>query len=241
MQFIVTQSIEEFNRKAAMQVSKQVIVKPDSTIGLATGNTTKGIHEQVVRQHSELPVDYSLAKTCNLDEYIGAAPDNPASCSYRIQNELLSHINICPENTYIPNGMSSPPELELDVFKNKIKSFGGIDLQVIAIGENGHIAFNEPGTPFESSFHIVPIPQSTAAARAVLFGGEEKVPKFGITVGIRDIMMSKKILLVASGKTKAEMVKNVVNGPVTEDVPASVLRLHPNVIFIVDSEAAAKM
>jgi len=241
MQIIITKTEEDFHREAAMLVTRQVLTKPDSLIGLATGNTTKGIHEWMIRYHKELAVDYSMCKTCNLDEYIGAAPDDPASCSYRINNDLLRHLNICPENIYVPDGLRSPSEVELDIFKKKIEEFGGVDLQIIAVGQNGHIAFNEPGTPFDSTFSIVPIPQSTVTARAELFGGEDRVPRLGITMGIRDIMMSKKILLVASGAGKAEAVRQIINGPVTEDLPASVLRLHPDVVFIIDKAAATEI
>ena len=241
MQLIIKETEDDFHRETAMYVTRQVLVKPDSTIGLATGNTTVGIHTWMIRLHKELAVDYSLCKTCNLDEYVGVSPDDPASCAYRIRDGLLNHINIRPENTYVPNGLCSPPELELDVFKNTVDAFGGVDLQIIAVGQNGHIAFNEPGTPFGSTYNIAQIPQSTVAARAGIFGGADRVPRFGITMGICDIMMSGKILLVASGAAKADMVRQVLYGPITEDVPATVLRLHPNVVFIIDKSAAAAL
>jgi len=241
MQTIISKTEDDFHREAAMLVSQQVLQKPDSVIGLATGNTTKGIHQWMIRFHKELAIDYSMCKTCNLDEYIGVSPDDPGSCCYRIRNELLNHLNILPENTYVPNGLNPSPELELNIFKTKVDDFGGVDLQILAVGQNGHIAFNEPGTPFDCTYSIVPIPQSTVTARAGIFGGEDKVPRFGITMGIGDIMMSKKILLVASGTGKADIVQQALTGPVTEEIPASVLRLHPNVVFIMDKEAATAL
>ena len=241
MRLIIKETADEFHREAAMHVTRQVLRKPDSTIGLATGNTTVGIHDWMIRFHNELSVDYSLCKTCNLDEYIGVSPDDPAGCRFRIDDGLLKHLNIKPENTYVPDGLRSPPELEADVFRDKVNAFGGIDLQIIAVGQNGHIAFNEPGTPFDSTYRIVDIPQSTVNTRAGIFGGEDKVPRLGITMGIKDIMMSGSVLLVASGSGKAEMVQRILNGPVTEDVPATVLRLHPDVTFIIDRQAASAL
>jgi len=241
MQLIIKETEDSFHREAAMHVTRQVLRKPDSTIGLATGNTTEGIYRWMIRLHKELSIDYSQCKTCNLDEYAGVSPDDPASCNYRIRDGLLNHININPENTYVPNSLRSPPELELDVFKNKVDAFGGVDLQIIAVGQNGHIAFNEPGTPFGSTYNVAQIPQSTVAARAGIFGGAGKVPRLGITMGISDIMMSRNILLVASGAGKAEIVRQVLYEPITEDVPATVLRLHPSVVFIIDSAAASAL
>ena len=241
MQLIIKETEDDFHREAAMLVSRQVLQKPDSVIGLATGNTTKGIHKWMIHFHKELSIDYSMCKTCNLDEYIGVSPADPGSCCYRIKEELLNHLNTLPENTYIPDSLTPSLERELDIFKNKVNDFGGVDLQIIAIGQNGHIAFNEPGTPFDSTYSIVSIPQSTVAARAGIFGGEDKVPKQGITMGIADIMMARKILLVASGSGKADMVRQVLTGPVTEQIPASVLRLHPNVVFVMDKKAASEI
>ena len=241
MQLIIKETEDDFHRESAMYITRQVLHKPDSTIGLATGNTTQGIHKWMIRLYKELSVDYSLCKTCNLDEYIGVSPDDPASCNYRIRHGLLSHINIKPENTYIPDSLRSPPELELDTFKAKVDAFGGVDLQIIAVGQNGHIAFNEPGTPFNSTYHIAQIPQSTVVARTDIFGGADKVPRLGITMGINDIMMSRNILLVASGAGKAEIVRQILQEPITEDAPASVLRLHPSVVFIMDSFAASAL
>jgi len=241
MRLIIKKTEDEFQREAAIFVTRQVVQKPDSVLGLATGNTTKGIHKWMVRLHIELSIDYSICKTCNLDEYIGISPDDPGSCCYRIKDELLNHLNILPGNIYVPDSLNPSPERELENFKKKVNDFGGIDLQIVAIGQNGHIAFNEPGTPFGSTYSIVPIPKSTVTARSSIFGGEDRVPKQGITMGIADIMMARKILLVASGSGKADMVRQVLTGPVTEQIPASVLRLHPDVTFIIDKEAASEL
>ena len=241
MQIIISESVEDFHKEAAAYVSRQVLQKPDSLIGFATGDTTVGIHKWVIRYHKETGVDYSRCKVCVLDEYAGIAADDPRGCCWRINDGLFNHLNLSPENIYIPDGLSDPPEKELDVFKKAIDNFGGIDLQVLSVGQNGHIAFNEPGTPFDSSYRMAPISPNTVKAKAGLFGGEDKVPRFGISMGIRDIMMARKILLVASGTHKSEVIRQVVNGTVTEDVPATVVRLHPNVVVVIDKPAASKL
>ena len=241
MQIKITETIESFHKEAAAFISRQVLLKPDSLLGFATGDTTVGIHEWIIRYRNETGVDYSRSKACILDEYAGIAADDPRGCGWRIKDGLLDHLNILPENIYIPNGFSDPPEKELDVFKNAIINFGGIDLQVLSIGQNGHIAFNEPGTSFDSTYRLAPISPSTVKAKANLFGGEDKVPRTGISMGIRDIMMAKRILLVASGSHKSEVIRQIVHGPLTEDVPATVLRLHPDVIVIIDKTAASKL
>jgi len=240
MQLVIAKTERDFHRDAAARVSRQVLKKPDSLIGLATGGTTLGIHQWMIRFHRELGIDYSQCKTCNLDEYIGVSADDPSSCRYRINNELLNHLNIRPENTYVPDGLCSSPKAELEIFKKTVEGFGGIDLQVLSIGQNGHIAFNEPGTSFDSTYHLAPISKSTVEAKAGLFGGEDRVPKQGISMGIRDIMAAKALLVVASGEHKAEVVQHVINGPITEDIPATIVRLHPYVTIIID-QAAAKL
>ena len=239
MQVIVADTIDDFHKEAAGFVSRQVLQKPDSLLGFATGDTTVGIHKWIIRYYKETGVDYSRCKACVLDEYVGIAADDPRGCCWRINDGLFDHLNLLSGNIYIPDGLSDPPENELDVFKNAIENFGGIDLQVLSVGQNGHIAFNEPGTPFESTYRLAPISQNTVKAKAELFGGEDKVPRFGISMGIRDIMMAKKILLVASGHQKSEVIRQVVQGPVTEDVPATVVRLHPEVVVVVDKKAAS--
>jgi len=241
MKLTVLESEQDFDREVAARVSKQILVKPDSLIGLATGDTTVNLYNWIVRFHKELGIDYSSAKTCNLDEYVGVAADDKHSCRYRIDESLLKQINIKYENTYVPNGLVEPPELELKVFKETVERFGGIDLQILSIGTNGHIAFNEPGTPFDSTYHITSISESTIEAKSAMFGGREKVPRYGITMGIKDIMAAKKILLVAKGSRKASIIRKTMRGVLTVDVPSSVLLLHPDVELIVDREAAKEV
>ena len=239
MTLTILDTESDFDREVAVRATKQVLLKPDSLIGLATGNTTLNIFSWMIKFHRELGIDYSKAKTCNLDEYVGVAANDSRSCRYRVNQSLLSHINIKYDNTYVPNGLTQPPEQELKVFKETVEGFGGIDLQILSIGENGHIAFNEPGTPFDTTYRIAPIAQSTVEAKADLFGGRESVPRYGLTMGIRDIMAARKIILVAKGSNKAPIMKKVLNGVLTTDVPASVLLLHPNLEIVIDRLAAA--
>jgi glucosamine-6-phosphate deaminase len=239
MNVIITKSVEEFDREGALRISRQALKKPDSFFGLATGDTTKAIYRLTAELCHSLGVDYSRCKTCNLDDYVGLPASDSRSCRYRINEILLDRINIPRENTYVPNGMTEPPERELDVFRETIERFGGIDLLVLGVGTNGHIGFNEPGTPFDRGFRLAPISPETRRDKAAFFGGEDKVPKFGITMGIRDIMMAREILLVAKGRSKAEVVRRVVHGPLGLDMPATVTRLHPALTVIADPEAAA--
>jgi glucosamine-6-phosphate deaminase len=239
LKLITIETSQSFDREAALFFTRQALKKPDSFFALATGDTTKNMYTLIANLHGELGVDYSGCKTCNLDEYVGLAKDDKRSCSYRINEVLLSKINIKMENTYVPNGLCGPPEKELEVFRDTIRRFGGIDLLILGIGNNGHIGFNEPGTPFDSTFRIAPISQNTQKDKSKMFGGEDNVPQFGITMGIRDIMMAREILLLAKGKNKADVIRQIVQGPLTEDVPATVVRLHPGLTIIIDGEAAS--
>ena len=239
MKISVMENSSAFDREGAMFFTRQVLMKPDTFFGLATGNTTRNIFAIAAELYRELEVDYSQAKTCNLDEYAGIPAEDRRSCSYRINEVLLGRINIKPENTYIPNGLSDPPEKELEVFKEKIKNFGGIDLLVLGIGTNGHVGFNEPGTPFDSSFRIATLSETTRKDKAAFFGGLNQVPRFGISMGIRDIMMARRILLVAKGKSKAEVIHRIVEGPMTTDVPASIVRMHSDLFILADRDAAS--
>jgi glucosamine-6-phosphate deaminase len=239
MRVIVADTVRAFDREAALFITRQALIKPGSFFAFATGDTTKNIYALVSDLHRELGVDYSACKACNLDEYAGVDGNDQRSCGFRIRESILNRINLKGENIYTPNGLSDPAEKELGIFKETIEGFGGIDLLVLGIGNNGHIGFNEPGTPFDSSFRLAPLSEKTRIDKSGLFGGEDKVPRYGITMGIRDIMMARRILLVAKGQSKAEAVRSIVNGPLTEDMPATVTRLHPDLVILVDREAAS--
>jgi len=239
MKIIITENEEKFDREGAVLFTRQALKKPDTTFALATGDTTRNIFALAAVMHNELKVDYSLCKTCNLDEYAGVAADDKRSCRYRINEVLLDKINIKKENTYVPDGLCSPPEKELEIFKKKIESFGGIDYLIMGIGSNGHIGFNEPGTPLDSSFRVAELSLETRKDKIKVFGSFDQTPKFGITMGIRDIMASREILLAAKGKSKAEVIRRIVHGDLSIDVPASAVRLHPSLTILADKEAAS--
>jgi glucosamine-6-phosphate deaminase len=241
MKIIIKQDTGAFNKAAAAEVVKQVLKKPDSVLGLATGNTTIGLHKEIVELHRNLGIDFSKAVTFNLDEYAGVSPDDPASCRARINQQLLRHININMDNAHVPNSLAESPEQECREYEQKIAQAGGIDLQIISIGENGHIAFNEPGTPFETRMRIADITDSTVKAKTSLFGSSDKVPRKGITMGIKNIMMARKILLLANGSHKTDIIHKTLFGPVTPEVPASVLQLHPDLLVILDEAAAGRI
>lgn len=241
MNLWIADSAEAADREAALRITKQVLQKPDSLIGLATGDTTAPLFDWVVKLHEQLGVDYSQVRTCNLDEYVGVAAQAPESCRFRINERLLSRINIRMENTYVPDGMAASPQKELEHFQSLVRRWGGIDFQVLGVGSNGHIAFNEPGTPFESTYRLAPISDGTKKAKAAMFGGEQNVPHTGISMGIRDIMMARRILLVAKGKHKAAAIRSAVHGPLTTEAPASILMMHPCVDVVIDREAASML
>lgn len=239
MRIQVVPTAADFDRAVAMDVTRQVIAKPDSCIALATGTTTIGPHAQIVELARQEGVDYSQAKTTNLDEYVGLAASDPKSCRYRIDEQLLDLINIDKANTYVPNGLREPIEAEIDTFRQTLARFGGVDLMIVSIGTNGHIAFNEPGTPFGSTIYLADLADNTLDAKAEFFGDRGAVPRRGLTMGIRDVMQGRRVLLIAKGASKAEIIRQALTGPVTEDVPASVLQLHPNLTVILDAAAAA--
>jgi len=176
MKIIIADNEQCFDREGALFFTRQALKKPDTTFGIATGDTTRNIYTLAAELYKELKIDYSLCKTCNLDEYAGVSADDKRSCRYRINETLLNKINIKPEYTYVPNGLNDPPQRELEIFREKIESFGGIDLLILGIGINGHIGFNEPGTPFDSSFRLAPLSEDTRKDKTKLFGRLDHVP-----------------------------------------------------------------
>lgn len=241
MDKIITETAAQFDYEVALQVARQVLKKPDSVLCLATGNTTEGIFNELVKLAQGLSIDFSRVRTVNLDEYVGVSPDDPTSCRYRIEQQLFEKLHIPKENVYVPSSTAENAQQVCEEFERHLQELGGIDLMVLSTGENGHIAFNEPGTPFGCQVHIAKITRSTVEAKAALFGGEDKVPQAGVSMGVRSIMMTRRILLVAKGEHKAPIMKKILRGPVTEAVPASVLQLHNNVTLIADRAAMARV
>ena len=210
----------DMSRKAANIVSAQVIMKPNCVLGLATGSTPIGLYKQLVEWYNKGDLDFSEVMTVNLDEYKGLSRDNDQSYYYFMHQNLFDHVNIPAENTHLPNGMEPDSQKECQEYTNLIQSLGGVDLQLLGIGHNGHIGFNEPGEAFDKQVHCVNLTQSTIEANKRFFASADDVPKQAYTMGIKTIMQAKKILIVASGEDKAEIVRDAFFGPITPKVPA---------------------
>lgn len=231
---------KELSRKAANIISAQIIMKPSCVLGLATGTSPIGIYNQLVEWYKKGDLDFSEVSTVNLDEYIGLDASNEQSYRYFMNYNLFDKVNIDKLNTNVPNGMARDLEGECDSYDSLIHSLGGIDLQLLGLGHNGHIGFNEPGESFEKGTHIVDLSESTINANARLFASKEDVPRRAITMGIRTIMQAGIVLLVASGEDKADIVRDAFWGKITSQVPASVLQLHKNLIIVADEAALSK-
>lgn len=238
MRLMVKETEREFDRAAALEVTRQVIAKPDSVLFFAGGQTTVGLHRELVGIGRQLDVDYSGVTAFTLDEYAGLPPEDSKSVSFRIRDQVLGHLNIAGENIHMPDGLAENLQAACEAYA-KLLGRHPVDLGMLGIGTNGHIGFNEPGTPFELEMHVKELDGRTAEMKAGLFGSADRVPQQGITVGIRRIMMSRKLLLLAKGAGKAEIVKRALTGPVTPEVPGSVLQLHPFLTVMLDKEAAA--
>ncbi|RDI41390.1 glucosamine-6-phosphate deaminase [Falsibacillus pallidus] len=237
MNIIETANYEEMSRKAADYLVKLVSAKKDAVLGLATGSTPHGLYSEMVEDHKMNGTSYEQIRTVNLDEYIGLPSTDPNSYHTFMRKRLFDWIDIKSENTHIPNGQAGSLEKECLRYEQMIENLGGIDLQVLGIGHNGHIGFNEPGTSFNSSTHVVELAESTKKANSRFFASLDEVPTQAITMGIKTIMKSKEILLLVSGSSKAETLQKLIHGPFTEDFPASILQRHPNVTIIADQDA----
>ena len=237
MRIIKGTTYEDMSRKAADVLAAQVLLKPNSVLGLATGSTPIGLYKSLIERYNNGELDFSAVRTVNLDEYRGLPADNDQSYNYFMHHNLFDHINIKPENTHLPNGLETDAEKECARYDEVIAAQGGVDVQLLGIGHNGHIGFNEPADHFPTGTHLVDLQQSTIEANKRFFASIDDVPRQAYTMGIRTIMSAKCILLVASGKDKAEIVKKSFFGPVTPQVPASILQLHPNVILAGDADA----
>lgn len=236
MRFIEVDTYKQMSRKAANIISAQVITKPDCVLGLATGSTPLGTYEQLIKWYEKGDVDFSEAHSVNLDEYVGLNAFNEQSYRYFMNKNFFSQINIKPDNTFVPIGTADDLEAECKKHDDTIKALGGIDLQLLGIGIDGHIGFNEPEKFFTKETHTVNLEQSTIDANARFFEKSEDVPKQAITMGMGAIMQAKKIVLIANGKSKEEIVKKAFFGQITPKVPASILQLHPDVTVIYSKE-----
>lgn len=240
MKIIKTKDYEHMSRVTANLLSEQVIMKPDCVLGLATGSTPVGAYKQLVQWFQKGDLDFSEVTSVNLNEYKGPSPENDQSYRYFMNHNLFDHINIRKDHTFVPNGLEPDAEKACDDYNKIIHDLGGIDLQLLGLGNNGHIGFNEPSSSFEKETHCVDLTQSTIDANARFFSSLSEVPRQAYTMGIQTIMQAKKIVVAVSGQGKASIVKEAFFGPITPQVPASVLQLHSDVTVVGD-EAAFSM
>lgn len=237
MKIYQAKNYQEMSRKAANIISAQIIMKPDAVLGLATGSTPIGTYQQLIDWYKKGDLDFSEIRSVNLDEYKGLPADNDQSYAYFMRTNLFDSVNIKKENTYIPNGLEEDIAKECARYNSIIHTLGGIDLQLLGLGGNGHIGFNEPGAAYEKETHCVKLTENTIKANSRFFEKLEDVPRYAYTTGIKNIMQARRILLIASGENKADALYRSLFGPITPAVPASILQLHNNVTVVADEAA----
>jgi glucosamine-6-phosphate deaminase len=239
MKIIEVKNYQEMSAIAAKYIIEKVQANPNLHLGLATGGTPVGIYSNLIEDHRKNGTSYSQVTTFNLDEYVGLTGENPNSYRYYMDDHLFNHLDFQKANTYVPRGNAANIQKECVDYEELMENHGGVDLQILGIGSNGHIGFNEPGTSFNSKTHIVNLAPSTREANARFFNSLEEVPTEAITMGISTIMKSKEILLLISGKSKSKALHKLLTGSIDEGFPASVLKNHPRVTIIADEAAIA--
>jgi glucosamine-6-phosphate deaminase len=237
MKLICVSNEQEVGLEAARLIASVVRIKPKAVLGLATGSTPIGTYAELVRMCAEENLDFSDVRTVNLDEYVGLDGSHPQSYRYFMQKHLFDKVNIDSDNTYVPDGLAEDAEEECALYDELLESFGYADIQLLGIGVNGHIGFNEPADCFTPETHVIKIAESTIDSNQRLFETRDEVPRYAITVGIKGILCAERIVLIATGRKKAEVLKATCLGPVTPQMPASILQLHPDVTIIADEEA----
>ena len=240
MRIIKTKDYDEMSRRAADIIAAQVLLKPDCVLGLATGSSPVGTYQELIRKYQAGALDFSRVRSVNLDEYVGLTPDHDQSYAWFMRHNLFDHININRANTNVPSGVAPDTEAECARYDALIASYGGIDLQLLGLGPNGHIGFNEPADEFPTGTHQVTLTDATIQANKRFFASADDVPRHARTMGIRDIMQARRVLMVVSGEGKAETVRAAFTGPVTPRVPASILQLHPDFTLVADEAALSK-
>lgn len=237
MRVIRAKDYQDASRKVANIISAQVILKPDCVLGLATGSSPLGAYAQLIKWCEKGDVDFTQTKTVNLDEYVGLAADHDQSYAYFMHKNFFDHINIDPKNTNLPNGLELDAAKECTRYDKVIADLGGVDLQLLGIGANGHIGFNEPAEQFSTGTNRVDLTASTISANSRFFENESMVPRQAYTMGMLAIMQAKRIVMIATGANKAQAVYDAFCGPVTPKMPASILQLHPDFVLVADEEA----
>jgi len=241
MLVLVKNDYEELSRTGAQIIAELVRKKPNSVLGFATGSTPLGLYRELIRLHRNEGLDFSKVTTFNLDEYVSLPPEHDQSYHYFMRENLFKHINVDRRFVYLPMGMAQDVAAHCDWYEEQIEKCGGIDLQILGIGANGHIAFNEPGSSLGSRTRIKTLTGTTREANARFFKKSEEVPKYAITMGVGTIMDARSLLLVASGEGKAGAMQATIEGPITAMVPATIVQMHRRATIILDREAASKL
>ncbi|MBM3252113.1 MAG: glucosamine-6-phosphate deaminase [Candidatus Omnitrophica bacterium] len=241
MKIIVVSNYDEMSKKAAEFIAQEIKNKSNPVLGLATGGTPLGAYKELIQMHKKGELDFAGVRTFNLDEYLGLKPNDKNSYNFFMWDNLFKHVNLLPDNVQIPKGDSDNPAKFCKWYEDKIKQAGGIDLQLLGIGRDGHIAFNEPGSSFDSRTRVVDLSQETIEDNARFFAKQEEVPRQAITMGVGTILEAKKILLVANGANKAEVCAKFIEGSPTEEISASALQRHKDVTVILDKQSAVKL
>lgn len=240
MKIISSKDYNDMSKKIANIISAKVILKPDSVLGLATGSTPIGTYKKLIEWYNKGDIDFSSVCSVNLDEYCGLDKSHNQSYAYFMYNNFFKHININMENTYVPNGTNTDAPSECQLYEEIIDNLGGIDLQLLGIGHNGHIGFNEPSDCFIKDTHQVELSQKTVDANSKYFDNPKDMPKYAYTMGMGSIMKSKKIIVMVSGADKSDILKAMVTGPITPKLQGSILQLHPDVTIVADEAALSK-
>lgn len=239
MRIIIANDYNDMSKKASNMVAAQILLKPNSVLGLATGSTPLKTYDYLVKLYNDETISFNEVVTFNLDEYVGISTQNINSYHYYMEDKFFKHIDIKSENTHIPNGKAQNIHSECIGYEKTIHSKGGIDFQILGIGNNGHIGFNEPDLKFEAVTHPIDLDDETIKANSRFFNSGEKVPKSAITMGVKTIMNARKVILLANGNGKAETIYKTIYGKIDPKLPASILQLHPDVTFILDKKSAA--
>ena len=241
MRLIRAKDYNDVSRKAANIIAAQIYLKPDCVLGLATGATPIPLYRELIRREQAGLIDFSRVRSVNLDEYKGLAPDHPQSYRRFMQENLFDHISIRPENTWVPDGMTTDVDAMCDDYERTIEELGGVDLQLLGLGHDGHIGFNEPCDHFPVRTHEVALTESTRRANARFFAGGDEVPTAAYTMGVGTVMAARRVLMIVTGADKADILRRAFCGPVTPWVPASILQFHPDVTLICDEAAWSGM
>ena len=240
MKIISAKDYQALSRAAANIISAQVILKPSCVLGLATGSSPVGTYQQLIEWYKKGDLDFSQVRTVNLDEYVGLDGSHPQSYRYFMDSHLFNLVDIDKTRTHVPCGIGVTDEMAAH-YDDEIKQAGGVDLQLLGIGPNGHIGFNEPGTPWDAVTHIVPLTDATRQANKRFFNSIDEVPEKAVSMGIKTVMQSRRIILMAFGKNKAQAVKGMIEGRIDNSVPASILQLHPDCTVYIDDDAASML